>query len=136
MLDKLKEYRDVISLVIFFLGGFVWIQNELPKKDDLEAVKQELLIKNKVLKCLLKSNMMLVQDQIQANALEKTIKEKQDYLGLSDQLREQDMSPAMKATLAEFKEDIANKKKQLTDVVARMETTKSDLERNICGEEE
>lgn len=135
MLAKLKEYKDVISIVIFFLGGFFWIQNELPKKNDLEAVKQELLAKNKVLKCLLKSNMTLVQDQIQASSLEKNIKEKQDYLILSDKFPEESMSPAMKSTLNELREDVANKKEELKTVIMRMQNTRSDLEKNICGEE-
>jgi hypothetical protein len=135
VLDKLKEYKDVISIVIFFLGGFFWVQSELPKKDDLEAVKQELLTKNKVLKCLLKSNMTLVQNQIQASSLEKTIKEKQDYLVLSDKFPVENMSPAMKATLNELNEDVTNKKAELRAVIMRMQNTRSDLEKNICGED-
>jgi hypothetical protein len=25
MLDKLKEYKELIAIIVFFLGGFIWL---------------------------------------------------------------------------------------------------------------
>lgn len=141
MLEKLKEYQETIAIIVFFLGGFFWLDSQFPQKTDLESIKHELRGENAVLKCLLKKNMILVQDQIQASALEKTIKEKTDYLYvLSDRLDKvnmegQGISPSMKQTLNETKEEVANKKDELRAVITRMQDTKNELERNICGEE-
>lgn len=140
MLEKLKQYQEIITIIIFFLSGFFWLQNQFPQKDDLESVKKQLQGENAVLKCLLKKNMILVQDQIQANSLEKTIKEKTEFAEiLSKQLdsissKVQGVSPAMQNRLNETREDLANQKDELKKVITRMQDTKNELERNICGE--
>lgn len=140
MLEKLKEYQELITIIVFFLGGFLWLETQFPQKTDLETVKQDLQKENAVLKCLLKKNMTLVQDQIQASALEKSIKEKSEYLYVLteklDKLKTegQGVSPAMDLSLNETKEEVANKKNELRQVISRMQDTKNELERNICGE--
>ena len=138
MLDKLKQYQEIITIVIFFLSGFVWLHTQFPQKDDLETVKKQLQGENDILKCLLKKNMILVQDQIQANTLEKAIKEKSEFVEiLSKQLAKtgaEGVSPVMQNRLDETREDLANKKEELKAVVTRMQDTKNELERNICGE--
>lgn len=137
MLAKLKEYQELIAIIVFFLGGFFWLESQFPQKTDLESVKQELQQENSVLKCLLKKNMMLVQDQIQASALEKNIKEKSEYIYfLSEKLNTeaQPMSPVMLLKLNEAKEDVAAKKDELKKVIARMQEIKNQLEINSCGE--
>ena len=103
-------------------------------------MKKQLQGENAVLKCLLKKNMILVQDQIQANSLEKAIKEKTEFAEiLSKQLdninsKVQGVSPAMQNRLNETREDLANQKEELKKVITRMQDTKNELERNICGE--
>jgi hypothetical protein len=140
ILDKLKQYQDIIGIVLFFLGGFFWIQTQFPQKSDLESVKQELQKENGILRCLLKKNMVLVQDQIQASALEKNIKEKNEFADiLARQLDKmssgtEGVSPAMQSRLDETREEIANKKEELKAVILRMQTTKNELEINSCGE--
>jgi hypothetical protein len=140
MMDKLKQYQEIIAIIVFFLSGFFWIESQFPQKSDLDSVKKELQAENAVLKCLLKKNMILVQDQIQASTLEKSIKEKTEYLYvLSEKLNKigsdaQTLSPAMQITLSETKDDVANQKEALKVVIARMQDTKNELERNICGE--
>lgn len=137
MLAKLKEYQDLIAIIVFFLGGFFWLNNQFPQKTDLESVKHELQEENAVLKCLLKKNMMLVQDQIQASALEKNIKEKSEYIYfLSEKLNTegQTMSPVMQIKLNETKEEVAAQKDELKKVIAQMQEIKNQLEINSCGE--
>lgn len=138
ILDKLKQYQDIIGIVIFFIGGVFWIQNQFPQKADLESVKTELQKENAVLRCLLKKNMMLVQDQIQASALEKSIKEKNEFADILakqlDKMSAEGVSPAMVNRLNETKEEIANKKEELKAVILRMQSTKNELEINSCGE--
>lgn len=138
MLEKIKQYQEMISIIIFFLGGFFWLQNQFPQKDDLESVKHQLQRENAVLKCLLKKNMILVQDQIQANSLEKSIKEKSEFAEILskqfDNANTEGVSPAMRGRLNETNEALTNQKEELKKVIARMQETKNELERNICGE--
>lgn len=137
MLDKLKQYQEIITIIVFFLGGFFWLNNQFPQKVDLESVKQQLQSENAVLKCLLKKNMMLVQDQIQASALEKNIKEKSEYIYfLSEKLNSegQTMSPVMQIKLNETREEVAAQKDELKKVIAQMQEIKNQLEINSCGE--
>lgn len=137
MLAKLKEYQELIAILVFFLGGFFWLESQFPQKTDLESVKTDLQKENAVLKCLLKKNMVLVQDQIQASALEKSIKEKNEYIYfLSEKLKTdaETISPVMQFKLTEAREEVAAKKDELKTVITRMQDTKNELERNICGE--
>ena len=137
MLAKLKEYQELIAILVFFLGGFFWLESQFPQKTDLESVKTDLQKENAVLKCLLKKNMVLVQDQIQASALEKSIKEKNEYIYfLSEKLKTdaETISPVMQFKLTEAREELAAKKEELKTVITRMQDTKNELERNICGE--
>jgi hypothetical protein len=40
MLEKLKEYKELIGLIVFFLGGFIWLQQKFAHKQELiEQVK-------------------------------------------------------------------------------------------------
>lgn len=137
MLAKLKEYQELIAILVFFLGGFFWLESQFPQKTDLESVKTDLQKENAVLKCLLKKNMVLVQDQIQASALEKSIKEKNEYIYfLSEKLKTdaKSMSPVMQLKLTEAREEVVAQKDDLKTVITRMQDTKNELERNICGE--
>lgn len=59
MLDRLKEYRDIISLVVFFLGGFLWVQAQFATK---AALNEE--------KCLLRDAITLGQLQIRQSSLQ------------------------------------------------------------------
>lgn len=59
MIEKLKEYRDLIGLVVFFLGGFFWAENQFPTKIDLNVQMSRM-------RCQLTDYMSLTQDQIRA----------------------------------------------------------------------
>ena len=56
-LEKLKQYKEIIAITIFFLGGFFWLQAEFPNKSDLRSEVGSL-------NCQLKSYMLLTQLQI------------------------------------------------------------------------
>ncbi|MEH6444452.1 MAG: hypothetical protein V7784_11195 [Oceanospirillaceae bacterium] len=58
MLEKLKEYKELISIILFFLAGFSWFNNQFPTKNDLS---NEI----KVVNCLLQNYMELTQLQIE-----------------------------------------------------------------------
>ena len=52
MIAKIKEYKEVITFLLLFIGGFFWLHNTYPTKDDLGK-------ETKILKCLLEKYMQI-----------------------------------------------------------------------------
>ncbi|HEY1963144.1 MAG TPA: hypothetical protein VGG69_12045 [Rhizomicrobium sp.] len=124
MLDKLNQYKEVITLVVFFLGGFFWIENQFPTKIDL--TKQI-----GVLKCELDNYMKLTQLQIRSRDLEKSV-----------QALDTDLEMPVAADIPpSFRDVIESKKSQRTEDVAALKVVNdqiasifTDLGRQICGQ--
>jgi hypothetical protein len=129
MIEKLKEYKEVIVIIVFFLGGFFWLENQYPKKTDL---KSEI----GVLNCLLEKYMTLTQYQIRGQELEKQIQELNNQIQLfyvESKNRSRIVSPGMKHEMDEKKSDLSGKKKDLKENKDAMEKISCELERNVCG---
>jgi hypothetical protein len=130
MLDRLKEYKELIAILVFFLGGFFWLQSEFPSKGELRAEIGSL-------DCVLQSYMKLTQSQISSQEQEKQVSELMRKLseappddasrsGLS-------VSPAMRVEFEQLKADYTAKRQQLADTTKEMAQIRKDLEMNICG---
>jgi seryl-tRNA synthetase len=126
MLDKLKEYKELITIMVFFIGGFVWLESHFPTKSDL---KSEIASLN----CLLEKYMTLTQLQIQGQDLEKKIHEIDVKItsALSDN-KKVELSPAMEYVLTELKQDLKNNQDKLRENKKEMEKINNDLQKNVC----
>jgi len=125
MLAKLKEYKEIISLVIFFLGGVFWIQNQFPNKEDLASVR-----------CLLNGYMKLTQLQIRSQELDKKRYNLSQQLtgapsnnGSNDEI---EFSPAMMMELEQLKADYKNTQDEFRQTNLDMTELRDELQRGVC----
>ena len=129
MLEKLKEYKEVITIIIFFLGGFFWLEGEFPKKSDLNSEIGSV-------RCLLDKYMTLTQLQIHGQELDKQIQEINDQIKLfpaTSNTGLPSLTPAMTQELDEKKSDMSGKKNDFKANELAMEKIVDELARNVCG---
>jgi predicted RNase H-like nuclease (RuvC/YqgF family) len=129
MLEKLKEYRDVLAIVVFFLGGFFWIQGQYPTKTDLKSDIG-------VLSCQLDKYMSLTQLQIRGRDLERQAEELKDEIqafGNDQERAHLVISPAMGQEIEEKKTALAALRVDLKTNATSIQTTNDELARNVCG---
>ena len=126
LFERLKEYKELLAIIVFFLGGVFWIQGQYPTKTDL---KTEI----GVLSCLLDKYMSLTQLQIRGRDLERQAQELKDEIAAFGSDHTPSLSPAMK-------QELDSKKASLTTVLADLKTNASsiqsigdELARNVCG---
>ena len=130
MLEKLKEYKELIAIIVFFLGGFIWLDTQFPTKSDLKAEIASL-------NCLLEKYMTLTQLQVRGQELEKQTQElarrisevlPDDISGSSSPL-----SPAMKLEFEQLKSDHAANRDALRSNKTEMKKIQDELARHVCG---
>jgi hypothetical protein len=129
MLEKLKEYKDLIGIIVFFLGGLLWIQGQFPTKNDLKAEVG-------VLKCLLDKYMTLTQLQIRGRELERLIQEQSSQInaiGNSQGAASAPLSPAMQQELEAKRADLAANRSEFKAKTTEMQKIADELQRNVCA---
>jgi hypothetical protein len=129
MLEKLKEYKELIGIVVFFLGGIYWIQGQFPTKTDLN-------VQVGVLRCLLDKYMTLTQLQIHGQELERQIQEQNsqiNIIGRSQGAAPVSLSPAMQQELEAKKAELATNRRDLKDNTVAMQKIGDELQRNVCA---
>lgn len=129
MFEKLKEYKEVLTIVVFFLGGFLWIQGQYPTKTDLKS-------QIGVLNCLLDKYMSLTQLQIRGRDLERQAQELKDEIGAFGDAQDRthlSISPAMMNELQAKKDGLAAVQADLKTNAGNIQTTGDELARNVCG---
>ncbi len=130
MLDKLKEYKELIAIIVFFIGGFFWLQSQYPNKTDL---KLELA----TVRCQLSKYMEMTQMQIRNQNLEKQLldlKKKLSKVPSSNgRQSEIPLSPAMQLEIQYMKDAYKTKKKQLEQLENNMIKLRDELARGACG---
>ncbi|ADL54430.1 hypothetical protein [Gallionella capsiferriformans] len=130
MLERLKEYKELIAIIAFFLGGFFWLQSQYPSKND---VKDEF----NSIRCQLNSYMKLTQLQILNQELEKQLNALKLQLA-SVNLAEAGgsasaISPAMKLEIDQMKSDFSSVRNQLGQTTGEMKKIRDTLELGSCG---
>lgn len=132
MLEKLKEYKELLGIVVFFLGGFFWIQTQFarfPTKTDLRS-------EVRVLNCLLDKYMTLTQLQLRARELERQAQDLTSQINAYGDDRESTrpgLSPAMSQELEAKKADLAAVRIDIKTNTNEILKTGSELQRNVCG---
>ena len=81
MLEKLKEYKELITILIFFLGGFVWIYGYFATKTQLRSMK-----------CVLNANVSLLTGQLQGNTLAQNLNKNLELQGALEEKAKSDPS--------------------------------------------
>jgi len=125
MLEKLKEYKELIAIVGFFLGGFFWLENEFPKKKDIT-----------VLDCQLKKWMELTQLQMKSHDLEIKGQELESVINNYPDVsggQKTTLPPAVQHILDSKNSDLSANKVDFKDNKAKIETIMLELQRNSCG---
>ena len=128
MLERLKEYKELLAILVFFLGGFFWIQNRYPTKSDLRAEIQ-------VLDCLLDKYMLLTQLQIRGRDLERLVQSLSAQVALYDDDEDATrppMSPAMRQERAARQEELDETRRLLKTNLADIEKLRDELQRSVC----
>jgi vacuolar-type H+-ATPase subunit D/Vma8 len=131
MLAKLKEYKELIAIILFFASGFVWLEKEYPKKAEL---KSEIAVLN----CMLEKYMTLTQYQIRSQELEKQIQQLNNEIKNFPQGTNgaaSALSPAMKSEMDEIAASLSDKKNELKENKNSMNKIIDELARNVCGKE-
>ncbi len=129
MLDKLNQYKELIAIIVFFLGGFFWLQSEFPNKNDLKSELGSI-------RCQLDQYMKLTQLQILSQDQEKQLVTLKTQLSNSGQEANgnntQLLSPAMRIELDQLKQDFTSTREQLRQTTVEMAKIRQELQRGIC----
>ncbi len=126
MIEKLKEYKELITIIIFFLGGFIWLNNQFPTKSDLTEEIGSL-------NCLVEKYMTLTQLQIRGQELVKQTQDLAANIADMEQNSENvHLSPAMKFELDQLKSDFKHDREKYRSNKAEIKNIMDELARNIC----
>ncbi len=128
MLEKLNQYKELIAIIVFFLGGFFWIESEFPNKSDLKAELSSV-------HCLLEGYMKLTQLQIRNQEFEKQIADLGKRLSTAPEngTNALPLSPAMHQEFEQLRSDLADKRNDMKINAAQITQVRDELARNVCG---
>jgi hypothetical protein len=135
MLEKLKEYKELIAIIAFFLGGFLWIEDHFPAKSDLTSQIGSTNTQVEVLRCLLKEYMTLTQLQIRQATLNTHIQELDSEInGYTGPVGGHvSLSLPMMQILNSKQKARNDEAANLKSIVDQMDATNADLEKEICS---
>jgi hypothetical protein len=126
LLSKLNDYKEIITIVVFFLGGVWWIQNRFPTKTDLESQLS-------VLHCQLDKYMRLTQLQFRNRQLSAQLDDLDRQLAASGPTGNVPLSPALTEMLNEARKQRDDVRAKLDSTANEMQTINDDLAREVCG---
>ena len=133
MLEKLKAYKELIAIIVFSLGGFVWLQVQFPTRADLKIEQADLKSDIGMLNCLVEKYMTLTQLQIHARDLEREIQELSSQVStFTNMPTNVALSPALGRELEGKKSEMSEKRKDLRTAADAMQKISDDLARNVC----
>jgi len=124
VLQVLNEYKEIIVVIAFFLGGVFWIQDRFPTKTDLVAQLS-------FIKCQLDEYMQLTQLQVRHEQLSAQLAQQ---LGSATTVSSKvALSPSMKQTLSDLQTQRAQLRAAGDTASAAMQKISDDLGRNLCA---
>ena len=134
VLERLSDYKEVISVIVFFLGGLYWVDGHFPSRDDLNN-------KIGVLNCKVDAYMDLTQHQIRQKNLEDDtarIDQQRQFYDESGNAQSGHPTAAMqqqrKEILDKLDNDRATDQKQLEANQAEMFQIGYKLEKQLCAQ--
>lgn len=130
MLERLKEYKELIAILAFFLGGFIWLQSQFPSKADLRG-------EIGAIRCQLDQYMKLTQLQILSQDLSKHSGLLKNQLASAEPLAAGGsmtaLSPAMRLEIEQMRAEYSDCISQLGKATMEMKKINEDLARGVCG---
>lgn len=144
MLATLKAYKEFLAILVFFAGGFAWIESRYTAHEDfsglsdtMNGVRQEMATQRDVarLKCLLTEYMTLTHLQIRAQDLEKEIERLTGDLS-DPRLASADLeaNPALMMVVADHEERLRMTRGDLKEVNDEITRVTEALQRHECEE--
>jgi hypothetical protein len=129
LLDVLNECKEVIALLVFFLGGVWWIQDRFPTKTDLQS-------RLALIKCELDDYMQLTQLQVRHEQLSGQLAQLDQQLGSATTVRTSvALSPSLQQMLSGLQTQRGQLQIQADAASAAMQKLNDDLARNLCAKE-
>jgi flagellar motor component MotA len=126
MLEKLKEYKELIAIIVFFIGGFIWLTSQFPTKNDLTSEINSL-------NCLLEKYMTLTQLQIQNQEFEKQAQKLADRIcQMRIDGQKAPLTPAMKFELEQMESELDHNQTEHRTNTKEIEGILAQLARNVC----
>ena len=111
---------------MFFLGGFIWLNNQFPTKSDLKAEIESL-------NCLVEKYMTLTQLQIRCQELGKQAKNLATRISdMETNSEDANLSPAMKFEIDQIKSDFEHNRQKYRSNNTEISKILDELARNIC----
>lgn len=138
MLARLKEYKELITIVLFFLGGFFWIENRYVQTTELNGVNARFDTVAKedslnILNCKVDKYMRLTQLQVEAAEVKELIEGLEDDLA-SFQVASVEVTPAMRNAIQRSEKELSNQLDRLFAVDTEVRALSDELARQVCSE--
>lgn len=130
MLNRIKEYKELIAIIVFFLGGFLWLERNFPAKEDLESTKRELESKIEESRCVSDKQIEITQWQMRERDLEKHIDDLNGQINMYSDTRT--LPPTVKEAIENKKLERQSEKADLKDTKTRIQEIFRALEINTC----
>jgi hypothetical protein len=125
----LGAYKELIAIVVFFFGGFAYLDANYPSKTEFQTTN-----------CLLKTYMLITQLQLRNYQLEKSISRLRPSVKDYDDLKNQQpavwaqLTKGMKADVEVMRAELLDSEKELQKVLERIREEKDGLQMHKCGE--
>lgn len=143
MLNKLREYRETIAIVAFFLGGFIWISKTFPDKTYLDgqikttASQLDGQIKATAaqmaqLNCLLTNNIEATDAQLQIKIHADNIDHGRARLVVLRRKLSQDLSDEERNEIDDLSRNIENERDYLQKERTRADDILKSLKASRC----
>jgi hypothetical protein len=118
LLDTLKDYKELIAILVFFLGGVLWMFGYFATKKQLTE-----------LRCLMLTNVEFIQGSMDVASLsDLSLKNSEDLTALNDKTTLTADEKARKLRLEMAKDEIARK------IATAQSTTERSMEKLRSGE--
>jgi hypothetical protein len=83
LISLLNEYKELITTVVFFVGGILWVFGYFATKEELRQFRETSSTQHKILNCLLEQHVRLLGAKQILSSL------RDDLTGLEEELRKQ-----------------------------------------------
>lgn len=121
-LQRLNDFKEFIAILVFFLGGVVWIY-------DYFATKQQLVQFN----CLLTASISIARADADTKYLsDKIVEIDLQATELDEKRLKGPLSAAEKKRLIELTNDSKNKQNEFAAAKQRFEESNQKIQSNLC----
>lgn len=130
MLEKLNQYKEIITIMVFFLGGFIWMENQFPTKTYLSS-------QVKLLSCELQEYMKITQLEDRELNLQNEIQDRNgeiQALSASGTDPHGALSPIVEQELAARNLQVTNDTNELNQDNVASQATWNDIEAQKCAQ--